>query len=234
VTHDYIIIGAGSAGCVLADRLSADPSKRVLVLEAGGRDTDPLIHMPSGFGKLQKPSVNWCFTTAPQTHLNNRRLWYPQGKTLGGSSSINAMIYIRGQAADYDGWADLGNTGWSYREVLPYFIRSEHNERLANIYHGTGGPLYVSDQISPNPLSKAFVRAAQQAGHPYNSDFNGASTIGVGAYQVTCRDARRWSTARAFLYPALVRENLTLVTKARVLRVVVERESHRRRICCGQ
>jgi choline dehydrogenase-like flavoprotein len=221
--YDYIIVGAGSAGCVLANRLSADQSKQVLVLEAGGRDTDPMIHMPGGFSKLQKPSVNWCFHTAPQIHLNNRQLWYPQGKTLGGSSSINAMIYIRGQAADYDGWAALGNDGWSYCEVLPYFVRSEHNERFANAYHGTDGPLYVSDQISPNPLSRAFIRAAQQAGHPYNADFNGASTLGVGAYQVTCHNARRWSTARAFLYPAFQRQNLTVVTKARVLRVVVEK-----------
>ncbi|MHA1555283.1 MAG: GMC family oxidoreductase [Alphaproteobacteria bacterium] len=220
--YDFVIVGAGSAGCVLANRLSEDPSVRVLLLEAGGRDINPFIHMPAGFGKLQKPSVNWCFQTAPQKHLDNREIWYPQGKTLGGSSSINAMIYIRGQPADYDEWAALGNDGWSYREVLPYFIRSEHNERLVNDYHGTGGELGVSDQISPNVLSKAFVRAAQQAGHPYNTDFNGASQVGTGAYQVNCRDARRSSTARAFLHPAMSRKNLTVEVKARVMRVVVE------------
>jgi choline dehydrogenase len=220
--YDYVIVGAGSAGCVLANRLSEDPSKRILLLEAGGRDTNPFIHMPAGFGKLQKPSVNWCFQTAPQEHLNNREIWYPQGKTLGGSSSINAMIYIRGQPADYDQWAALGNAGWSYRDVLPYFIRSEHNERLVDSYHGTGGALGVSDQISPNVLSKAFIRAAQQAGHKYNSDFNGANQAGTGAYQVTCRNARRASTAREFLYPAMSRENLTVEIKTRVLRVVVE------------
>jgi len=220
--YDYVIVGAGSAGCVLANRLSADPAVRVLLLEAGGRDTDPFIHMPAGFGRLQKPSVNWCFRTAPQKHLDNREIWYPQGKTLGGSSSINAMIYIRGQAEDFDGWAALGNAGWSWREVLPYFIRSEHNERLADARHGTGGPLGVSDQISPNMLSKAFVRAAQQAGHRYNPDFNGAFQDGTGAYQVTCRDGRRCSTARAFLRPAMDRRNLTVEIRARALRVIVE------------
>lgn len=219
---DYIITGAGSAGCVLATRLSADPAARVLLLEAGGRDSDPFIHVPAGFGRLQKPSVNWCFSTAPQRHLNNREIWYPQGKTLGGSSSINAMIYIRGQGRDYDDWAAQGCTGWSYREVLPYFIRSEHNERLADEYHGTGGPLAVSDQISPNPLSKAFIRAAQQAGHRYNPDFNGAQQSGTGAYQVTCRNGRRASTARAFLLPARDRANLTVEIRARALRILVE------------
>ncbi|MFV2092212.1 MAG: GMC family oxidoreductase [Hyphomicrobiales bacterium] len=220
--YDYIIVGAGSAGCVLANRLSKDKSVRVLLLEAGGKDTNPFIHMPAGFGRLQKPSVNWCFKTAPQKHLNDRQIWYPQGKTLGGSSSINAMIYIRGQPADYDQWAAQGCDGWTYREVLPYFIRSEHNERLVDNYHGIGGPLGVSDQISPNVLTKAFIRAAQQAGHKYNPDFNGANQAGTNTYQVTCRDARRSSTARAFLHPVTARQNLTVEIKARVLRVVVE------------
>ena len=220
--YDYIIVGAGSAGCVLANRLSADGAAKVLLLEAGGRDSDPFIHMPAGFGKLQKPSVNWCFTTAPQKHLDNREIWYPQGKTLGGSSSINAMIYIRGHRADYDAWAEQGCAGWSYPEVLPYFIRSEDNERLVDGYHGVGGPLGVSDQISPNPLSKAFIRAAQQAGHRFNPDFNGAEQAGTGAYQVTCRNARRSSTARAFLAPARDRSSLTVEINARALRVVVE------------
>jgi len=221
--YDYIVVGAGSAGCVLANRLSKEPAARVLLLEAGGRDRNLYIHIPAGFGRLQTPSVNWCFTTAPQKHLNNREIWYPQGKTLGGSSSINAMIYIRGQREDYDAWAAQGCTGWSYPEVLPYFRRSEHNERLADAYHGTGGPLGVSDQISPNVLSKAFIRAAQQAGHRYNPDFNGPQQAGTGAYQVTCRDARRASTARAFLAPARNRSNLTVELEARALRVVVEK-----------
>ena len=220
---DYIIAGAGSAGCVLANRLSEDAAVKVLLLEAGGKDSNPFIHMPAGFGRLQKPSVNWCFSTVPQKHLNNREIWYPQGKTLGGSSSINAMIYIRGNKKDYDRWAAAGNDGWSYNEVLPYFIRSEDNERLVNSYHGTGGLLGVSDQISPNFLSKAFVRSAQQAGHAYNPDFNGAEQAGTGAYQVTCRNARRSSTARAFLAPSRERSNLTVEINARVLRVVVEK-----------
>ena len=221
--YDYIIVGAGSAGCVLADRLSEDPAVRVLLLEAGGKDTNPFIHIPAGFGRLQKPSVNWCFQLKPQKHLNDREIWYPQGKTLGGSSSINAMIYIRGQRADYDGWAEAGNDGWSYREVLPYFMRSEHNERLADEYHGTGGRLGVSDQISQNILSKAFVRAAQQAGHKYNADFNGAFQAGTGPYQVTCRDGRRASTAREFLRPALSRKNLTVEIKSFAQQILVEK-----------
>ncbi|MCP4380254.1 MAG: choline dehydrogenase [Hyphomicrobiales bacterium] len=221
--YDYIILGAGSAGCVLANRLSAADGAKVLLLEAGGKDTNPLIHMPAGFGKLQTPSVNWCFTTAPQKHLDNREIWYPQGKTLGGSSSINAMIYIRGHRNDYDTWAEQGCKGWSYAEVLPYFRRSEHNERLADRYHGTGGPLGVSDQISPNVLSKAFIRAAQQAGHVFNPDFNGEEQAGTGPYQVTCRDARRASTSREFLGPVRDRPNLSVEIKARVLRVVVEK-----------
>jgi choline dehydrogenase-like flavoprotein len=219
--YDFVIVGAGSAGCVLANRLSKDESARVLLIEAGGRDTHPFIHMPAGFGRLQVPSVNWCFRTAPQKHLNNREIWYPQGKTLGGSSSINAMIYIRGQHQDYDDWSAQGCAGWSYKDVLPYFMRSEDNERLSNEYHGIGGLLGVSDQISPNRLSKDFIRAAQQAGHRYTPDFNGANQAGTGAYQVTCRNARRSSTARAFLAPAMGRKNLDVVTGARVLRVVV-------------
>jgi choline dehydrogenase len=221
--YDYIVAGAGSAGCVLANRLSAQEGVKVLLLEAGGRDLNPYIHMPGGFGKLQTPAVNWCFTSAPQRNLNNRAIWYPQGKTLGGSSSINAMIYIRGHWSDYDGWSAQGCEGWSYREVLPYFIRSEDNERLVDEYHGSGGLLSVSDQISPNVLSKAFVRAAQQAGHSYNADFNGANQAGTGAYQVTCRNGRRASTARAFLSPARGRTNLSLAIKARGIRILVER-----------
>ena len=220
--YDYIIVGAGSAGCVLANRLSEDPTVKVLLLEAGGPDKDLMIRVPAGFGKLQKPSVNWCFFTAPQKHLDNRQLWYPQGRVLGGSSSINAMIYIRGQRQDYDHWSELGNEGWSYADVLPYFKRSEDNERLANVYHGFGGPLLVSDQISPNIMSRAFIVAAQQAGHVYNPDFNGAVQKGTGMYQVTMRAGRRCSTANAFLHPIHRRSNFTAITQARTTRVIVE------------
>lgn len=219
---DYIVIGAGSAGCVLANRLSEDGSARVLLLEAGSRDWNPMIHIPGGVGKLFGPGVNWRFRTVPQRHLDDREIWYPQGKTLGGSSAINAMIYIRCQPEDYDGWAALGNRGWSYEEVLPYFRRSEDNDRLADRYHGQGGPLPVSDQPTPHPLSRAYVKAAQQYGLPWNGDFNGTSMYGTGFYQVTCRDGRRRSSAVAFLRPARGRRNLTVRTHARVIRLVVE------------
>jgi choline dehydrogenase-like flavoprotein len=221
--YDYIITGAGSAGCVLANRLSEDPNVKVLLLEAGGRDLNPFIHMPGGVGKLFGPRVNWRFFTAPQKNLDNRRIWYPQGKTLGGSSSINAMIYIRGQREDYDQWAALGNEGWSYSEVLPYFLRSEDNERFVNEYHGQGGPLWVSEQIEPHELSRSFVRACQAWGLPYNADFNGATQYGTGFYQVTCRYGRRRSSAVSYLWPASSRPNLRVMTQARATRIVLEK-----------
>jgi choline dehydrogenase len=220
--YDYIITGAGSAGCVLANRLSEDPEVKVLLLEAGGRDINPFIHMPGGVGKLFGPGVNWRFFTKPQTHLDNRPIWYPQGKTLGGSSSINAMVYIRGQREDYDRWAELGTEGWSYTDVLPYFRKSEDNERLVNAYHGQGGPLWVSDQIGPHELSRAFVRACQAWGLPYNSDFNGAEQYGAGFYQVTCRHGRRRSAAVSYLWPVRSRPNLTVMTHARAIRILLE------------
>lgn len=220
---DYIVIGAGSAGCALANRLSEDGDARVLLLEAGSRDWNPFIHMPGGLGRLFGPGVNWRFHTVPQRHLDNREIWYPQGKTLGGSSAINAMIYIRCQPEDYDGWAALGNDGWAYDDVLPYFRRSEDNDHLADRFHGQGGPLWVSDQVSPHPISRAFVRAAQQYGLPYNSDFNGKTMLGAGFYQVTCRDGRRRSSAVSYLGPARRRRNLTIRTHARVVRLPVKR-----------
>ena len=200
--HTHIVIGAGAAGCAVAARLSEDPANRVLLLEAGGRDWNPLIHMPAGFTKLTGPSVNWGFETVPQPELNNRRMHYPQGRTLGGSTSINAMIYIRGNRLDYDEWRDLGNEGWGYDGVLPYFRKSENNENFADEYHGTGGPLNVTDQVGHNPISKGFVRAAQSVGIPFSHDFNGAEQAGVGFYDVTQRNVQRESSATAFLKPA--------------------------------
>lgn len=220
---DYIVIGAGSAGCVLANRLSVDPAVKVLLIEAGSRDWNPMIHIPGGVGKLFGSGVNWRFHTAPQKHLDNRRIWFPQGKTLGGSSSINAMIYIRGQKEDYDQWAKMGCDGWSYQDVLPYFKRSEDNVRLANEFHGQGGPLIVSDQQSPHRLTQAFIRAAQTYGLPYNDDFNGTSQQGTGLYQITCYRGRRRSAAVSYLRPIKARKNLQVITGARVLRIVIEK-----------
>ncbi|MVS98381.1 alanine-phosphoribitol ligase [Devosia sp. L53-10-65] len=219
---DFIVVGGGSAGCVLANRLSEDGRTRVLLLEAGSRDWHPMIHIPGGLGKLFGKGVNWRFHTVPQKHLDNREVWYPQGRTLGGSSSINAMVYIRCQKEDYDGWAAMGNEGWSYEDVLPYFVRSEDNDRLVNHYHGTGGPLWVSDQLSPHAISRAFVKAAQEEGLPFNSDFNGETQYGTGFYQVTCRSGRRRSSAVSFLRPAKGRPNLRVVTGAQVSRIVFE------------
>jgi choline dehydrogenase-like flavoprotein len=223
MAYDYIIVGAGTAGCVLANRLSEDPEVSVLVLEAGTHDrTQPMTHIPGGCGFLLGKRVNWAFHTVPQPELNNRRIWFPQGKTLGGCSAINAMIYIRGQKEDYDGWAALGNTGWGYDDMLPYFKKSEDNSRIVNEYHSQGGPQAVSDQTNPHRLSTAFVAAAQEYGIPYNADFNGATQEGVGVYQTTQRAALRRSQARSFLIPVAGRRNLTIKTKARVLRVVTE------------
>ena len=221
-TFDYVIVGAGAAGCVLANRLSADPNTTVLLLEAGDRDVNPLIHIPAGFAKLMNTRVNWPFETTPQEHLADGRMFLPQGKVLGGSTAINAMLYVRGNRLDYDEWRDLGNEGWGYDDVLPYFTRHEHNERLADEYHGTGGELNVADQVQHNPLSKAFVRAAQEVGVPFTPDPNGASQDGVFYHQVTQRRARRESAATAFLRPVKSRANLTIVTNAAATRIVTQ------------
>ena len=221
--YDYIIVGAGSAGCTLANRLSEDASARVLVLEAGGPDKSPLIHMPAGFASLGEHSpYNWRYETEPQKHCDNRRMYWPRGKTLGGSSSINAMLYVRGHAYDYDLWRQLGNEGWSYTDVLPYFKKAQNNERGGSAFHGAGGPLNVADQVDPSPLNRIVLDAARLAGHPMNNDFNGPTQDGFGMYQVTQLDAKRCSTAVAYLRPAMARPNVTVETGALTLNVIVE------------
>ncbi|HET9205847.1 MAG TPA: choline dehydrogenase, partial [Burkholderiaceae bacterium] len=222
-TFDYLIVGGGSAGCVLAARLSEDPQVRVALLEAGPPDKSVLIHCPAGLAVLaQNGQANWAFDTVPQPGLNGRRGYQPRGKVLGGSSSVNAMVYIRGQRSDYDHWAAEGNAGWSFDEVLPYFKRAEHNERGADTWHGSGGPLNVMDLRSPNRFGPVFVEAARQAGYRLNTDFNAAEQEGVGLYQVTHRNGERCSAAKAYLAPARVRPNLTVITGVHVTRIVTE------------
>lgn len=221
---DYIVIGAGSAGCVLANRLSADPSVNVCLLEAGGDNNSPLVRTPGAFGYFMfSRKYNWAFQASsdPQTR-HGRRMFLPRGKGLGGSSAINGMVYIRGLKRDYDEWAALGNRGWSYDEVLPYFKRSECNSRGADTFHGDAGPLHVSDSEFQYPLSRSFIEAAQQAGLPLCKDFNGANAEGVGAYQFTIRNGKRCGVAAAFLEPARQRENLTIITDAHVTRLELE------------
>jgi choline dehydrogenase len=218
--YDYIIVGAGSAGCVLANRLTASGEHRVLLIEAGPVDRNPWIHVPLGYGKLFKdPSVNWLYKTEPQRELHGRVIVQPRGKVLGGSSSINGLVYIRGQAEDFDQWRDLGNCGWGWDDVLPYFKRSENQLRGGNAYHGTGGPLSISDATEPHVLCDAFIAAAVQAGCKHNEDFNGAEQEGVGYYQMTSLRGRRCSSAVAYLRPAQRRPNLRVITNAHVLAI---------------
>ncbi|MFE7313405.1 GMC family oxidoreductase [Streptomyces sp. NPDC057555] len=220
--YDYVVVGAGSAGSVLAARLSEDPDVRVAVIEAGGPDTAQEIHIPAAFPQLFKSDLDWDLDSDPEPGIGGRRTYLARGKMFGGCSSMNAMIYIRGNRADYDGWAAAGATGWGYADVLPYFRRSEDNQRGEDAYHGVGGPLTVSDGRSGHPLAAAFVQAAQQAGHQTNDDFNGETQFGVGRYQLTQRDGMRCSTAVAFLHPALERPNLTMLSATRAHRVVIE------------
>jgi choline dehydrogenase len=220
---DYVIIGAGSAGCVLANRLSSDPGVTVALLEAGGRDLNPWLHIPAGyFRTMFNPKLTWQFGAGPEPHLDGRIVPWPRGRVLGGTSAVNGLLYVRGQPQDFDTWRQLGNAGWSYRDVLPYFRRSEDQERGADDYHGVGGPQGVSDVRMKNPLCEAFIAAAMAAGIQHTTDFNGASQEGVGYYQLTTRNGRRCSTAVGYLNPARSRGNLTIITNAVVARIALE------------
>ena len=222
-SFDYVIVGGGSAGCALASRLSEDAGASVCLLEAGPEDGNPLVRIPAGVvGTSPTRNFNWAFKSVPQPEFNNRRAYIPRGKVLGGSSAINAMVYTRGHPWDYDHWAALGNAGWGWKDVLPYFRKSENNERGANEFHGVGGPLNVADLRSPNPFVKIFLEAAGQAGLPANGDFNGACQEGAGPYQVTQKNGERCSAARAYIEPARSRANLAVITGARATRVVFE------------
>ena len=223
IDADFVVVGAGSAGCVMAARLSEDPGTRVVLLEAGGHDRHLWIHVPLGYGKtITDPRVNWCYETEPEPNLNGRRVFWPRGKVLGGSSSINGLIYIRGQKEDFDHWRQLGNTGWSFDDVLPYFRRAEDQTRGETELHGSGGPLCVSDVSDDDPISKAFIKSAIDLGYPRNDDFNGHVQEGAGYYQLTTRNGRRCSTAVGYLRPAMKRPNLRVITNALSERITLQ------------
>lgn len=221
-SYDYIIAGGGSAGCVLANRLSADPAVSVLLIEAGGADRHPFFHWPAGFARMTRGIASWGWSSVPQKHLQGRVLRYTQARLIGGGSSINAQLYTRGVAADYADWVRAGASGWGYEDVLPYFIRSENNQRFANAWHGYGGPLGVSNPVSPLPVCEAFFQAGQELGIPFNPDFNGATQEGLGYYQLTQLNARRSSAATGFLHPVRARRNLTVQLHSQVLKVLLD------------
>jgi choline dehydrogenase len=221
--YDYVVVGAGSAGCVLANRLTEDPAVRVLLIEAGKKDRHPNIKIPAAFPKQFKTKLDWDLATEPEPHCDNRSIYIPRGKGLGGSSSMNAMLYVRGNPLDYDGWAAAGAEGWSWREVLPYFLRAEDNQRGRSEYHATGGPLRVEDERSPRPLTGRFLAACAEAGIPRIEDYNGPEQDGAALAQVTQRNGKRWSTADAYLRPALKRPNLEVVTGALVTGLEIEK-----------
>ena len=220
--HDYVIVGAGSAGCVLANRLSEDPSVSVLLLEAGGKDRSLKIKIPAAFPEQFHTKLDWDFATEPEPHVDERELFVPRGKALGGSSSMNAMLYVRGRPFDYDSWEAQGAPGWGYRDVLPYFIRSEDNVRGASEYHGVGGPLRVSEQRSPRPLNRRLLAASESAGIPRIADYNGPEQDGASMFQVTQKNGARFSAADAYLRPAMTRPNLEVRTGVQVLNVELE------------